>query len=54
MVRCPLSGACYLPEYKGEVCRITKVSPELLSSVSLSLSLSIYIYIYIYICISEG
>ena len=26
VVKCPLSGACYLPEYKGEVCRITKVS----------------------------
>lgn len=23
--KCPLSGACYLPDYKGEVCRVTKV-----------------------------
>lgn len=22
--KCPLSGACYLPEYKDEVCRVTK------------------------------
>ncbi|XP_053408078.1 coatomer subunit alpha-like isoform X1 [Mercenaria mercenaria] len=26
VVKCPLSGACYLPEYKGEVCRVTKVT----------------------------
>ncbi|KAJ8034907.1 Coatomer subunit alpha [Holothuria leucospilota] len=24
--KCPLSGACYLPQYKGEVCRVTKVT----------------------------
>ncbi|XP_076455879.1 coatomer subunit alpha-like [Babylonia areolata] len=26
VVKCPLSGACYLPEFKGEVCRITKAT----------------------------
>lgn len=26
VVKCPLSGACYLPQYKGEVCRVTKVT----------------------------
>jgi len=26
VVKCPLSNACYLPEYKGEVCRVTKVT----------------------------
>lgn len=25
VVKCPLSGACYLPEYKGQLCRVTKV-----------------------------
>lgn len=29
VVKCPLSGACYLPEYKGEVCRVTKVRTSL-------------------------
>ncbi|XP_032833195.1 coatomer subunit alpha [Petromyzon marinus] len=24
--KCPLSGACYSPEFKGETCRITKVT----------------------------
>lgn len=22
--KCPLSGACYLPEFKGQVCHVTK------------------------------
>ncbi|CAI9735621.1 coatomer subunit alpha-like isoform X1 [Octopus vulgaris] len=26
VVKCPLSGACYQPEFKGEVCRVTKVT----------------------------
>ena len=26
VVKCPLSGACYMPEHKGEVCRVTLVS----------------------------
>ncbi|RUS90316.1 hypothetical protein EGW08_001914 [Elysia chlorotica] len=26
VVKCPLSGACYLPEFKGQVCRVTKVT----------------------------
>ncbi|XP_052228436.1 coatomer subunit alpha-like [Dreissena polymorpha] len=26
VVKCPLSGACYLPEYKGQVCRVSKVT----------------------------
>lgn len=26
VVKCPLSGSCYLPEFKGEVCRISKVT----------------------------
>lgn len=25
-MKCPLSGACYLPEFKGQVCRVTQVS----------------------------
>ncbi|KAG9480760.1 hypothetical protein GDO78_010170 [Eleutherodactylus coqui] len=24
--KCPLSGACYSPEYKGEICRVTTVA----------------------------
>ncbi|KTG45305.1 hypothetical protein cypCar_00043705 [Cyprinus carpio] len=24
--KCPLSGACYCPKYKGEVCRVTQVT----------------------------
>ncbi|CAD5114426.1 DgyrCDS3559 [Dimorphilus gyrociliatus] len=26
VVKCPLSNACYLPEFKGQVCQITKVT----------------------------
>ncbi|CAL1531227.1 unnamed protein product [Lymnaea stagnalis] len=26
VVKCPLSGACYLPEFKGQVCRVSKVT----------------------------
>ncbi|XP_067685540.1 coatomer subunit alpha-like [Haliotis asinina] len=26
VVKCPLSGACYLPEFKGQVCRVTQVT----------------------------
>lgn len=26
VVKCPLSGACYLPEFKGQLCRVTKVT----------------------------
>lgn len=26
--KCPLSGACYCPPYKGQVCRVTQVSQE--------------------------
>ncbi|KAK6970166.1 coatomer subunit alpha [Biomphalaria glabrata] len=26
VVKCPLSGACYLPEFKGQVCRVTKAT----------------------------
>ncbi|XP_048728495.1 coatomer subunit alpha-like [Ostrea edulis] len=26
VVKCQLSGACYLPEFKGEVCRVTQVT----------------------------
>jgi hypothetical protein len=26
VVRCPLSGACYLPEFKGQTCSVTQVS----------------------------
>ncbi|XP_013382389.1 coatomer subunit alpha isoform X2 [Lingula anatina] len=26
VAKCPLSGACYLPEYKGQVCRVTQVT----------------------------
>lgn len=27
--KCPLSGACYCPEFKGQICRVTTVSPVL-------------------------
>jgi coatomer protein complex subunit alpha (xenin) len=26
VVKCPLSGACYLPEFKGQTCRVTEVT----------------------------
>ncbi|GFO24200.1 coatomer subunit alpha [Plakobranchus ocellatus] len=26
VVKCPLSGACYLPEFKGQVCRVSKAT----------------------------
>ncbi|CAH1774502.1 unnamed protein product [Owenia fusiformis] len=26
VVKCPLSGACYLPEFKGQTCRVTQVT----------------------------
>ncbi|KAK2187376.1 hypothetical protein NP493_168g04047 [Ridgeia piscesae] len=26
VVKCPLSGTCYQPDFKGEVCRVTKVT----------------------------
>lgn len=26
--KCPLSGACYCPTYKGQICRVTQVSGE--------------------------
>ena len=26
VAKCPLSGACYMPEFKGQICRITQVS----------------------------
>ena len=26
VIKCPLSGACYLPEFKGQLCRVTKVT----------------------------
>jgi len=26
VVKCPLSGACYLPEFKGQLCRVTEVT----------------------------
>ncbi|ESO90102.1 hypothetical protein LOTGIDRAFT_218145 [Lottia gigantea] len=26
VVKCPLSGACYLPEFKGQVCRVSGVT----------------------------
>ncbi|ESN99870.1 hypothetical protein HELRODRAFT_101473 [Helobdella robusta] len=26
VVKCPLSGACYLPQFKGQICRVTKVT----------------------------
>ncbi|KAK3106032.1 hypothetical protein FSP39_011311 [Pinctada imbricata] len=26
VVKCPLSGACYLPEFKGQCCRVTEVT----------------------------
>lgn len=27
--KCPLSGACYSPEFKGQVCRVTTVSASM-------------------------
>jgi coatomer protein complex subunit alpha (xenin) len=26
VVKCPLSGTCYLPEFKGQLCRVTKAT----------------------------
>ncbi|CAF2080276.1 unnamed protein product, partial [Rotaria magnacalcarata] len=26
LVKCPLSGAVYLPKFKGQLCRVTKVT----------------------------
>ena len=26
VVKCPLSGACYLPEFKGQLCRVSKAT----------------------------
>lgn len=26
VIKCPLSGACYQPEFKGQVCRVTQVT----------------------------
>lgn len=26
VVKCPMSGACYMPEFKGQVCRVTQVT----------------------------
>ena len=37
VAKCPLSGACYQPNLKGEVCRVTKVSHIHLTRVSVSI-----------------
>lgn len=29
--KCPLSGACYCPEFQGQICRVTTVREFLLS-----------------------
>jgi coatomer protein complex subunit alpha (xenin) len=26
VVKCPLSGACYSPEFKGQLCRVSKAT----------------------------
>ena len=38
VVKCPLSGACYLPEFEGEVCRVTKSTKIGADTVGLRIS----------------
>ena len=38
MIKCPLSGACYLPEFEGEVCRVTKSTKIGADTVGLRIS----------------
>lgn len=38
--KCPLSGACYSPEFKGQICRVTTVS-TVLKSVSIRVGVGI-------------
>lgn len=33
VVKCPLSGACYQPEFKGQVCRVTEVTKSLIFEI---------------------
>ncbi|CAD5111121.1 DgyrCDS461 [Dimorphilus gyrociliatus] len=40
VVKCPLSGACYLPEFKGQVCRITKATEIGKDTIGLRISTS--------------
>jgi coatomer protein complex subunit alpha (xenin) len=39
-VKCPLSGAAYLPEYKGQLCRVTKATEIGKESLGLRISMS--------------
>ncbi|XP_067949452.1 coatomer subunit alpha-like isoform X2 [Watersipora subatra] len=38
VVKCPLSGACYLPEYKGQVCRVSQTTEIGKDSIGLRIS----------------
>jgi coatomer protein complex subunit alpha (xenin) len=40
LVKCPLSGAAYLPEYKGQLCRVTKATEIGKESLGLRISMS--------------
>ncbi|CAF1084468.1 unnamed protein product [Adineta steineri] len=40
VVKCPLSGAAYLPEYKGQLCRVTKATEIGKESLGLRISMS--------------
>ncbi|CAF0971367.1 unnamed protein product [Rotaria magnacalcarata] len=40
LVKCPLSGAAYLPEFKGQLCRVTKATEIGKESLGLRISMS--------------
>ena len=51
--KCPLCEACYMPEFKGSVCRVCQVSAQLISVISLYNWL-LNFYVLMYICGSPG
>lgn len=51
VAKCPLSGACYLPEFKGQVCKVTEVSfGQVCLSVCLSASVSLSVSLGLSVC----
>jgi len=40
LVKCPLSGAAYLPEFKGQLCHVTKATEIGKKSLGLRISMS--------------
>jgi coatomer protein complex subunit alpha (xenin) len=40
VTKCPLSGAAYLPEFKGQLCRVTKATEIGKESLGLRISMS--------------